>query len=184
MGLPDINISFKNAAATVVRRAARGIVAVILMDSAAGTAGAQIMTGENQIPTALSAVNKAYLTQIFIGYVNKPGKVIAYVLAADATDFTAALVYLATQKINYLVGPPDCTVAQATEIKTWIAAQRADKRTPKAVLPDTVADSESIINFTTDEIKVSDTMNSQLKQYTHAQLATHTHFAIRNGEAI
>lgn len=154
MGLPNINISFKNAAATVVRRAARGIVAVILMDSADGTAGAQIMTGENQIPAALSALNKAYLAQIFIGYVNKPSKVIAYVLEADATDFTNALTYFATQKINYIVGPHDCTAAQATEIVDWVKAQRTDKRTPKAVVPDTAADNEGIINFTTDEIKV------------------------------
>lgn len=157
MGLPDINISFKNAAATVVRRAARGIVAVILLDSADGTAGAHVMTGENQIPAALSAANQTYLKQVFIGYVNKPSKVIAYVLAQTATDFTEAFTYLATQKINYIVGPPDCTTAQATEIVTWVKDQRADKRTPKAVVPDMSADNEAIINFTTDEIKVSGT---------------------------
>ncbi len=156
MGLPDINISFKNAAATVVRRASRGIVAVILLDSAAGTAGAHIMTAETQIPTALSAVNKTYLSQIFIGYVNQPSKVIAYVLAADAEDFSAALAYFATQKINYVVGPQDCTATQAAEIVTWVKAQRADKRTPKGIVPDTAADNEGIINFTTDEIRVGD----------------------------
>ena len=157
MGLPNINLSFKSVAETALRRSQRGIVAAILKDSAAGTAGAHIMTDESQIPADLSAVNKDYLSKIFIGYVNKPSKVIAYVLAADAKDLSSALTYMATQKLNYLVGPSDCTADEATQISTWIKAQRADKRTPKAVLPKVVADHEGIINFTTEDIKVGDT---------------------------
>lgn len=156
LGLPNINIVFRTAASTAVKRSQRGIVAAILKDSADVT-GAQIMTDETKIPTALSAVNKDYLTKTFLGYTNKPKKVIAYVLAADATDFTAALAYFATQKINYLVGPPDCTADEAAAIATWVKAQRADKHTPKAVLPDTAADSEGIINFATDGIAAGGT---------------------------
>ncbi|MBE6829147.1 MAG: phage tail sheath protein [Ruminococcaceae bacterium] len=160
MGLPDINISFRNAATTVVRRASRGVVAVILLDSAAGTAGVHNMTGDTQIPAGLSAVNKDYLAKVFIGYVNQPSKVIAYVLGTSAEDFSTALAYFATQKINYVVGPPDCTAAQAAEIIAWVKAQRADKRTTKAVVPDVSADNKGIINFTTDEIKVGSNVYS------------------------
>ncbi|QEY34617.1 phage tail sheath protein [Caproiciproducens galactitolivorans] len=156
MGLPNINISFKNAAATATRRASRGVVAVILLDSAAGTAGAHVMTSDTQIPKELSVANKEYLSHVFLGYVNKPSKVIAYVLAADAEGLSAALAYFATQKVNYVVGPPDCTTAQAAEIVTWVKAQRADKRTPKAIVPNTAADNEGVINFTSDEIRVGD----------------------------
>jgi hypothetical protein len=38
----------------------------------------------------------------------------------------------------------------------WIKAQRTDGLTPKAVLPNTAADSEAIINFTTSGIKDGD----------------------------
>lgn len=152
MGMPSINIVFRTVAATVVCRSQHGVVGVILKDSAAGTSGAQVMADETKIPAALSAVNQDYLKKTFIGYVNKPLKVIAYVLAADATDFSTALAYFATQQINYLVGPPDCTADEAQAISTWVIAQRTDKRTYKAVLPGIAADNEGIINFTTDGI--------------------------------
>lgn len=158
MGLPSINISFKNVAETALRRSQRRVVAVILKDSAAGTAGVHVMTDETQIPADLSAVNKDHLSKTFIGYVNKPSKVIAYVLGTDATDLSEALNYMATQKLNYLVGSPDCSEEDAAQISTWIKAQRADKRTPKAVLPNSASDDEGIINFTTEEIKVGDSI--------------------------
>lgn len=152
MGMPSINIAFRTAASTVVNRSQHGVVGVILKDSSKDVTGAQSMADETEIPEKLSAVNQDYLKKTFLGYVNKPAKVLAYVLAADATDFSAALAYFATQKINYLVGPPDCTTDESQAIATWIKAQRADKRTYKSVLPNTAADSEGIINFTTDGI--------------------------------
>jgi len=151
MGLPSINIVFKTAASTAVQRSQRGIVGVILKDSA--LTGAKVMADDSEIPSGLSEVNKDYLEKTFMGYENKPQKVLAYGLAADATDFTAALNYFATQKFNYLVGPPDCSADEAKAIADWIKSQRTDnKRTYKAVLPNTAADSEGIINFTTDGI--------------------------------
>lgn len=151
MGMPSLDITFKNVASTTARRLQRGIVAIILLDSAAQ--GEHIMTDVGDIPTALSAVNKACLTGAFIGYVNTPSKIFAYVLPTDAENLSAALTYFETQKINYVAGPPDCTTEQATEIQNWVIAQRNNKKYPKAVLPDTAADNEGIINFTTDGIK-------------------------------
>jgi len=165
-GAPSIDIAFKNAASTVLRRAARGIVGVILLDSTSSTHGAHVMTDTSQIPAALSADNKAYLTRAFTGYatqigavvseVKKPKKVYAFVLAADATDLSDALDYYALHKINYLVGPPTCDSTQATEIDVWIEAQRALKRKPKTVLPSKASDSFAIINFDTDGIVVGE----------------------------
>lgn len=147
-GLPNINISFTSAAAATAARSQRGVVAVILKDAA--EAGAHVMTSKSQIPSGLSAGNQTYLEQAFLGYVTPPRKVIAYVLATDAEDYTAALSYFATQQFDYIVGAPDCTGAQATAIAAWIATQRAAAAIYKAVLPDTAADSEAIVNFTSD----------------------------------
>lgn len=152
MGMPSLDITFRSAAQEVSQRLQRGIVAVILLDTA--SQGEAVMLDTGDIPAGLSAVNKAYLVRAFTGYVNRPSKGFAYVLPTGAESFADALTYFETQKINYLVGPPDCTTAQATEIKNWIIAQRGNKRYPKAILPDTAADNEGIINFTTDEIKV------------------------------
>ena len=56
MGLPNINITFKTAAASAIARGARGAVGLILRDSAA--AGGYVLTDEQQIPAALGAENK------------------------------------------------------------------------------------------------------------------------------
>lgn len=151
MGMPSLDIVFKNVASTAARRLQRGIVAIVLLDSAAP--GEHVMADAGDIPTTLSTVNQAYLTSAFVGYVNTPSKIYAYVLPTAAENLSAALSYFETQKINYVAGPPSCTAEQATEIKSWVIAQRNSKRYPKAVLPDTTADNEGIINFTTDEIK-------------------------------
>lgn len=154
MGLPNINIEFKSQAISAIKRSAKGIVAIILRDATVVAQGPHILTNSTQVPAELGAVNKSYIEQAFIGYVNPPRKVIVYVLADTALNMSEALNYLATQTFDYLAGPPDCDSADSTEIATWIASQRVDDFTPKAVLPDKAADSEAIVNFTTDGIKV------------------------------
>lgn len=154
MGMPSLNITFQNVAQTVLRRSQRGIVAALLLDTAPGAYNMVSVAG---IPTALSEVNKAYLRSIFTGYINNPSKVIAYVLPEDSENLSSALNYLETQKVNFVVGPPDCNAEQAAEIKTWVVAQRSNKHYYKAVLPKIAADNEGVINFSTSEIKVGQT---------------------------
>lgn len=151
MGLPSINVAFTKAASTAFQRSEKGTVAIILHDAKAN--GGVTLTAASQIPTDLSADNKTYLATAFLGYVNPPKKVIVFVEPADATDLTAGLAYMATQTFDYLVGPPDISVAECTAVVDWIKAQRADGHTPKAVLPDTAAACEGIINFSASGIK-------------------------------
>ena len=157
MPLPSITISFSTAASSAIRRSQKGVVAIILKDSAAN--GAHTLSTSNDIPATLSTANQTYLQQAFLGYVNPPRKVLVYVLATDATDLSDALDYFETvvNEFDYLVGPPDTDADDATEIATWIASTRLDGYTPKAVLPDKAADSEAIVNFTTDGIVVGET---------------------------
>jgi len=152
MGLPNINIEFKSQATSALVRSQKGIVAIILKD--AGANGAHVLTSAKQIPAALGTENQAYIARTFLGYVNPPRKVIVYVEPATAEDLTEGLAYMATQTFDYLVGPPDITTAECTAIVNWIKDRRADGFIPKAVLPDTAADHEAIINLTTSGIKV------------------------------
>lgn len=152
MPLPNINIAFSAQAASAIQRSQKGVVAIIVRDTAQN--GAHILTNASQIPNGLSEENKAYIKRAFLGYINPPRKVIVYVMPAAATDLNEALDYLAGQTFDYLAGPPDITISECSDIATWIKAQRETGATPKAVLPTTAADSEAIINFATDDIKV------------------------------
>lgn len=152
MKLPNINIAFSTQAASAISRSQKGVVALIIRDAKEN--GGHVLTNITQIPETLGTKNKDYITQAFIGYVNPPKKVIVFVLPAAAENLADALTYLQTQTFDYLAGPPDISIAECTEVVTWIKAQRADGFTPKAVLPETAADSEAIINFTTTGIMV------------------------------
>ncbi len=154
MKLPNINIAFTTQAASAIARSEKGVIALILRDTTAN--GGHVLTSSTQIPTTLGVENKDYITRAFMGYVNPPKKVIVYVLPDETENLTEALTYFETQTFDYLVGPPDITIAECTSIVNWNKAQRLAGFTPKAVLPDTAADSEAIINFTTNGIKVGD----------------------------
>lgn len=163
MGLPNINIEFKTTAGSAVTRQARGVVGLIVKDAATDAQGEHVLTDELGIPSTLGADNKAYISRAFLGYVNRPSKVIVYVLETDAANLNDALAYFATQQIDYMAGPPDCTAEEATAIASWVAARREEDMVPKAVLPNKAADSEAIINFTTAGILADG------KEYTAAQ---------------
>ena len=153
MGLPNINITFKTAAAAAVKRSEKGVVAVIVRDTTAN--GAHLLTSAAQIPE-ISAENRAYVERTFLGNVSAPRKVILYVLKNDAANLDDALAYLAAQSFDYLVGPANLTEEEGAAIASWIKSQRANDFTPKAVLPNVAADSEAIVNFTTTGIKVGE----------------------------
>lgn len=166
MGLPNINIKFKTQAISAIKRSAKGVVGIILKDSTTTVQGEHVLTNSAQIPENLNVTNKEYVAQAFLGYVNAPRKIILYVLSASPDNLADALDYFAKQKFDYLVAPHDCTVENATEIATWIGTMRANDFTPKAVLPNKVADSEAVVNFITDEIKVGE------KEYSTAEYCT------------
>ncbi|MDD3173582.1 MAG: phage tail sheath C-terminal domain-containing protein [Herbinix sp.] len=151
MKLPNINIAFSTQAASAIVRSEKGVVALIVRDASAN--GGHVLTSATQIPSTLGVDNKAYIARAFIGYINPPKKVIVYVLPADAPDLTDALGYFETQTFDYLAGPSDIIISECTAVTSWINSQRLLGLTPKAVLPNTAADSEAIINFTTTDIK-------------------------------
>lgn len=155
MKLPNINIAFSTQAASAIARSQKGVVALIVRDALEN--GGHILTSPAQIPATLGNENKDYINQAFLGYINPPRKVILYVLPDDAEDLTDALTYLQTQTFDYLAGPPDITATECAAVVAWIKSQRELGFTPKAVLPNTAADSEAIINFTTTGIMVGET---------------------------
>lgn len=169
MGEPSVEIVFKEAGITAAKRGTRGVVALILKDSMIANYSNPIkMDTIDEIPEILSDFNKEQIKLAMIGYQNPPKQVIAYIEAADSTTYSEAQNYLETIKWDYVVVPsigftPDGKVdteanitSRATDFATWIKQLRSTKDIKvKAVLPHCPADSEGIINFSTDDIKTA-----------------------------
>lgn len=169
MGLPSINIAFEHAASSAITRSTKGVVACILKDAAAS--GALTLTRAADIPSALTAENRAYLTRAFVGYVSQPRRVLAYVLPATAENMTAAFDWLATQTFDYLVGPPDTDAAAAKTLADWVTAQRDTHHLCRAVLPEYAANHWAIVNFATADSKYQ-TSATQTTTLTPAQMCS------------
>lgn len=150
MGLPTISISFTSLAVSAVERSQRGIVALILKDDT-GAFTEKIYGSVTDINSAdWTAANLQHIKDAFLGI---PSKVIVERLAVAAVDYSAALTLLAVKNFNYLAIPGIVT-ADVAAISTWLLAQRAAKKTFKAVLPSSASDNEGVIDFTTGGIVV------------------------------
>ena len=156
MGLPNINITFREASASVIRRGERGVVALILEDDALGIEPFEVITSDD-IPETLSDFNRDQIEKTMLGYRRPPRRIIVYVVpTGDEVDYAPAKAYLETVRWNFLA-VPNISSGDATAMETWIKGLRDTRKIKvKAVLPNTAADHEGIINFTTDNIVVGD----------------------------
>lgn len=148
LGTPKINVTFTELGISAIQRGDKGVVAVIVRDAA--EVAPVSLTQASQTPAELGAANQAYVKRTFTGYVNPPKKVIVYTAPEEGdADLTGALDYMATQNFDYIVGPPDCSAAEAAAIASWVKSQRLNNGTKyKAVLPKQASDSYPIVNFT------------------------------------
>lgn len=148
MGLPNILIEFKKKADTAIRRGERGIVAVLVIDSIVGITK---LKDKSDIPSGLNAANKAYAERAFMGGENPVKHV--WLVVSDSID--NGLAALEPYRFDYLACPPDISSEDAQKAAAFIKDLRDNKHIKvKAVLPNTAADHEGIINLTTGDIKV------------------------------
>lgn len=153
MGIPGVQVSFRENASTFIARSQKGAAGLIIKDDGA-TPGAYILTKEDEIPQGLSEENKTYVKRAFVGGREKPQRVIIYVLAtADERGIAPALAYFETADAAYIAGSCTCDSEEATEIATWIQMQREDGKCVRAVLPNHKGDNPGIINFTQSGIE-------------------------------
>lgn len=151
MGLPEINIIFKTKGLTAIQRSARGIVAVILSDDTVGGKDINVYNTITDVDFShWTERNYAYLKLIYEG---GPYRVIVLRKKTTDTDYLPLLTKLKSLKWNYLT-VPGITAEGVTIVAAWIKECREkDHKTFKAVLPNSKADHEGIINFTTDQIQ-------------------------------
>lgn len=166
MGLPQILIEFKEKAQTAVVRSQNGIVAAVLLDTTkTGAANASYSYNyEAEVNTGdWTGVNRDYLNKIFMG---APKRVLVERIEA-ADGYADALARLKNKTWNWLTVPGiEKHVGDVKTTMDWIIAQRAAKKTFKAVLAVSAkqglsVNDEGIVDFATDGIKVG------TKTYTH-----------------
>lgn len=154
MGLPKLTFTLKKAARTVAARTSQSVVALIIRDSKAN--GVHAIYQESDIPSTLGADNAAYIKRAMIGHINRPSVVYVSVIAA-AAEIATGFSALANYSYDYLCGPVDISAADATALAALVKAQRKLRYIGKAVLPNTAADDEGIINFVSSGIVVGST---------------------------
>lgn len=139
MGLPEILIEFKTKAQTAVTRSQNGIVAVILEDST--KVGDENLSytynyEADIVKSDWTTTNLDYLNKIFLG---KPKRVLVERVETGENfkkSYNAALARIRNKSWNWLTFPglePHKDLTE--ELQNWIIAQRAAKKTFKAVLP-------------------------------------------------
>lgn len=154
MGLPELSFSLQKAAQTVAARVSAGNVALILRDAKAN--GVYTVYRESDIPSELGTANIAAIKRAMVGYINKPVLIYVCVIGTD-TDISEGFSALATYSYDYLAGPVDISEEDAAALVDLVKAQRKKRYVGKAVLPDTAADDEGVINFVAASIKSGDT---------------------------
>jgi hypothetical protein len=150
MGLPQIDITFSTLAVTAVQRSQRGIVALIIRDATKTTAISEYKVASDVVSTDWTSTNLKLIKQAFLGV---PSKVIVVRGATTDLDYSDQLDLLKSIKFNWLA-VPGIDPADVSDIATWIQTMRQGNIMVKAVLPNSVADNEGVVNFTTGDIKV------------------------------
>lgn len=165
IGLPSITVSFREKGITAIQRSQRGIILMLLHDTV--PTGSKFLKYDkifdlSDIPSNLSDDNKKQIELAMIGYQTAPYKIIALVYPT-ATPIADMLATAETLRFTYIVYPAATKEASAS-IATWIKQQRTQKDNMfKAVLFNTAADNEGVINVTNKYFVVGDT------EYTGAQ---------------
>lgn len=171
MGAPSITISFIEKAMTAVTRGERGIVMLWVKDTLAAPAVNPVtVVTKKDIPDSLKDATVEQIKLAMIGYTNAPKKVIVYCMgiaddaekAAIDAGYKKAMEASETIKFNYLAIPTAETDQKAQEVATWVKTMRdVKKKKIKAVLPNTAADNEGIINYTTETAVKTETVTAK-----------------------
>ena len=147
MGLPIIDISFKQLAKSAVARSQRGIVALILKDT---TKASLTIFDEGDIPSNLTEANQGLIKDVLKG---SPNKIELFVLGSG-DNISEALTYFEGVEFN-LMCMPQAETSDVTAIKTFIKKMNeVVKYKCDAIKKKKKADSEAIINYTAKNIVV------------------------------
>ncbi|MBB6214962.1 hypothetical protein HNQ80_001047 [Anaerosolibacter carboniphilus] len=152
IGLPKIEIVFKQKAVSAVQRSAKGIVVLILKDDTGSFDLKEYKAISEIVAEDWTASNLKYINDAFLG---TSAKVIAVSVPTTTTDLIAdAVGKLANKKFNWICAPGGSATEQQA-LTTWVKGQNTNNgKTYKAlVFNATVTDDMHIVNFTNTNVK-------------------------------
>lgn len=171
MGAPSIDISFIEKAISAIKRGERGVVMLWVKDTLPTIAVNPVtVVTESDIPDNLAETTVEQVKLAMIGYTNTPKKVLVYCMGiADNAETVAvdagykkAMEAAETVKFDYLAVPTAETDEKTEDIAAWVKTMRdVKKKKIKAVLPNTPADNEGIINYTTEKNIKTETVTTK-----------------------
>lgn len=162
MNMPSVIVSFNEKGISAIERSERGILAIILEDNAIEKPFTVYTVDD--IPEKLNDYSKQEIKLALMGYQNAPRKIRVYGIAelkeGETADYTDTLKKLETDRFDWLTIPA-IKADKTADIASWIKSMRTVKDVKvKAVLPNTAADNEGIVNFTNKVIKAGDKVYS------------------------
>lgn len=144
MGLPNIIISFKDAAESAIRRSGRGVVCLLLDD---GEGAGEFIRSAGEAMEEWSEKSRAYIRNAFSAGAS------AVYAARIGEDAAAALDAVSGIKWNWLATPEE---GLADDIYSFISQNRAGGGTFKAVVANAADyDCEGIVNFCADGLRTA-----------------------------
>ena len=149
LGLPSIEIIFKELGTSAIERGESGVVALVLEDEAATTPQVQEVYSAIDIAEDIDAKHKSYILACLKGST----KGIQKLLVVKAQDSVKGVKALINYDFNYLV-TPYLDGSECAEIVTIVDQLREDAKMVKYIVTNHKADKPYVINFTTKDIQV------------------------------
>lgn len=156
LGMPSIEIIFKQKAVTAIARSAKGIVALIIRDDTEGSSN--VLKYDRWLDvdkTLFTEANAKFIEQCFLG---SPNKVYIIKMATDA-DVSAMAKILDAIKFNWICfcsGDKGDQEAVVSYVKSKNMVSKG-KKIKGLVFDVTVTDDIHIVNLTTKKARWSDT---------------------------
>ena len=153
MGMPSINIIFSELAKTFEQRNDNGIVALVLANNS-GMNPKEYRPGDD-LDASIAKDAKIQIQFAMEGGREKPQKVICFFGQSEYADLDTILDELDNVKFDYLTFGSALQEDQKAKVTKWIKEKRESGKKVKAVLANTTANDEGIINYTTDSVTIS-----------------------------
>lgn len=149
LGLPNINIAFKELGTSAIERGENGVIALVLKKEGATTPEIVNIFSAADIPSGIDAKHEELINYCLVGSTKSVKKVIV----VFAEDTKVGVNALNNTEYNYLV-TPQATSGEYSQIVSIVGNLRDNGKMVKYVVANTSSDKPYVINFTTDGIKV------------------------------
>lgn len=153
--MPNVDVVFRQYAASFITRSQRGIAILVVRDATAGTGYAMYNSLAEVNDGDYTATNMQYIKDVFAF---APWRVAVIRIAADGDFADAAAVITAKRQLRTgWITIADMTAEDSSDLASWIKSQELAKKYYKAITyKAAVTDSRHIVNFYNDGVTFAD----------------------------